>query len=94
MTDSHGERQSRKHLTDIDIAKILALAKAVMPQRQIAALIKCSQKAVQHTLVTYLFETFQGRNPQREYKRKTTKHEDRYIERLEAIQLNFTQRYH
>jgi len=81
MTDSHGERQSRKHLTDIDIAKILALAKAVMPQRQIAALIKCSQKAVQHTLATYLFETFQGRNPRREYKRKTTEREDRYIER-------------
>ena len=42
--------------------------------------MKCSQKAVQHTLVTYTFETFQGHNPQREYEWKTTKHEDRYIE--------------
>src|SRR5438046_214865 len=43
--------------------------------------MKCSQKAIQHTLTTYLFETFQGRNPRREYKRKTIEREDRYIER-------------
>jgi len=52
-----------------------------MPQRKIAALMKCSQKAVQHTLATYLFETFQGRNLRQEYKRKTTEREDHYIER-------------
>ena len=81
MANLHDDRQSRKHLTDVDIGKILGLAKALMPQRQIASLIKCSQKAVQHTLATYLFETFQGRNPRREYKRKTSEREDRYIER-------------
>ena len=81
MADSPVERQPRKHLTDIDIAKILTLAKAIMPQRKIAALMKCSQKAVQHTLATYLFETFQGRNLRQEYKRKTTEREDHYIER-------------
>ena len=70
-----------KHLTDIDIAKILRLAKAALSKRKIAALINCGQSAVQHTLVTYLFETFQGHNPQRQYKHKTTEREDRYIER-------------
>jgi Transposase/DDE superfamily endonuclease len=80
--DKQPERDKGKHLTDVDIGKILGLAKALMPQRTIATLMKCSQKAVQHTLATYLFETFQGRNPRREYKRKTTKREDRYIERV------------
>ena len=70
-----------KHLTDIDIAKILGLAKAAVSQRKIAALMKCGKSAVQHTLATYLFETFQGRNPRRRYKHKTTEREDRYIER-------------
>src|SRR5579859_5431039 len=74
-------RAKGKHLTDIAIAKILGLAKGLLPQRKIAALMKCTQKAIQHTLVTYLFETFQGKNPRWEYKRKTTKREDRYIER-------------
>ena len=73
-------RAGGKYLTDIDIAKILGLNKGLLPQRQIAALMKCSQKAVQHTLATYVFETFQGKNPRREYKQKTTKREDRYIE--------------
>ena len=72
-------RAGGKHLTDVDIAKILGLAKGLLPQRQIAALMKCSQKAVQHTIATYVFETFQGKNPRREYKRKTTKLEDRFI---------------
>ena len=69
-----------QQLTDIDIAKILGLAKAALSQRKIAALIKCSKSAVQHTLATYLFETFQGRNPRQPYKHKTTEREDRYIE--------------
>ena len=81
MADSHQARHLGQHLTDIDIAKILALAKAEIPQREIASLMKCSKNAVQHTLATYLFETFQGLNPRREYQRKTTKREDRYIER-------------
>src|SRR5271169_5148333 len=81
MDNPPAERQARQHLTDIDIGKILGLAKGLIPQRQIASFMKCSQKAVQHTLATYLFETFQGRNPRRNYKRKTTDREDRYIER-------------
>jgi hypothetical protein len=72
-------RVTGQHLTDIDIAKILGLAKGLFPQRKIATLMKCSQKAVQHTLVTYVFETFQGKNLWHKYQRKTTKLEDRHI---------------
>ena len=81
MTGSPAAHTKGKHLTDIDIGKILRLAKGLIPQRKIASLIKCSQKAIQHTLATYLFETFQGHNPRRNYQRKTYEHEDQYIER-------------
>ena len=81
MTDTSDFRPSGKHLTDIEIAKILGCNKGGATQREIAGYIRCSQKAVQHTLATYLFETFQGRNARRDYKRKTTQREDRYIER-------------
>jgi hypothetical protein len=70
-----------EHLSDIHIAMILALDKVSIPQRKIASLIKTSRTAVQRALTTYNFETFQGRNPRRDYQRKTTKREDRYIER-------------
>jgi hypothetical protein len=74
-------RHSREHLSDVDIAKILALDKASTSHRNIASLVKCSRTAVQNALAAYTFETFQGRNQRREYKRKTTEREDRYIER-------------
>ena len=73
-------RESEKYLTNINIAKILSLGKALLLQWKIAALMKCSQKAIQHTLVTYIFETFQGKNPRRDYQWKTTEHKDQYIE--------------
>ena len=60
-------REKGKHLTDVDIGKILGLAKALLSQRKIASPMKCSLKAVQHTLATYIFETFQGRDQRREY---------------------------
>jgi hypothetical protein len=72
-------REKWKHLSDVDIGKILGLAKAALPQRKIAALMKCTQNAIQNILATYLFETFQGRNPRRNYLRKTSEREDRYI---------------
>jgi hypothetical protein len=81
MSSHSADRDSGKHLSDVDIGKILGLAKALLPQRQIATLMKCSKTAIQNILATYLFETFQGRNPRRDYKRKTTEREDRYIER-------------
>jgi DNA-binding Lrp family transcriptional regulator len=81
MTDSSVMRKVREHLSGIDIVKILALDKVSIPQREIASLVKCSRKAVQNALANYLFETFSGRKPRREYQRKTTNREDRYIER-------------
>ena len=41
---------------------------------------------IQNILVTYLFETFQGCNPHRNYLRKTSEREDRYI--LSALHQN------
>lgn len=82
MTDAHGSRTSGQHLTDIEIAKILGLAKGGKSQREIARLMHCSQKPVHNALTNYDFDTFQGRDQRREYKRKTTVREDRYIERV------------
>jgi DDE superfamily endonuclease/Transposase len=79
--DSPTLRKVGQHLSDIDIAKILALDKVSIPQRKIASLVKCARKAVRNALSNYTFETFQGRNARREYQRKTTEREDRYIER-------------
>jgi len=75
------QHSAGKHLSDIYIAMILALDKVSISQWQIAALIKTSRTAVQHTLQTYTFETFQELNQRGEYRRKTTRCEDRYIER-------------
>src|SRR5579859_4717239 len=63
-------REKGKHLSDIDIGKILRLAKADMPQRKIASLMKTALHTIQNILATYLFETFHGRNPRRNYPRK------------------------
>ena len=43
--------------------------------------MNCSLHAVQHALAHYDFETFQRQDPRREYPRKTTKSEDKHIER-------------
>ena len=79
-------RQKGKHFSDVDIGKILRLAKAAWPQRKIAALMKCTQNAIQNILAIYVFETFQGRNPRREYPQKTFEQEDKYI--LHVLQQN------
>ena len=76
------QHKAGEHLSDVYIAMILALDKVTIFQRKIAALIKISRTAVQRALQTYTFETFQGRNTRREYKRKTSEHEDRYIEHV------------
>jgi hypothetical protein len=87
MENNPPTRRPGKHLSDVDIGKILGLAKAAMPQRKIAALMKCSKNAIQNILAKYLFETFQRRNPRREYQRKTSEREDRYI--LRALNQNY-----
>jgi len=81
MENASTLRHLGQHLSDVEIGKVLGLAKVELSQREIANLMNCSKKAVQHTIETYNFDTFQGRNLHREYERKTTKHEDRYIER-------------
>jgi hypothetical protein len=80
MTDAHGLRTSGQHLNDIEIAKVLGLAKGGKSQREIARLMHCSQKPIHNALANYDFDTFQGHDQRREYKRKTTVHEDQYIE--------------
>src|SRR5579859_4406827 len=75
------ERKAGKHLSDIEIAEILTLGKVNISQPKITLLLKCSRKAIEDTVTMDCFETFQGCNPWREYKRKTTEREDWYIER-------------
>ena len=74
------KQRRREHLSDIDIAKILALDKASTSQWEIASLVECSRTGVQGVLTTYTFETFQRCNPWRDYQHKTTQREDQYIE--------------
>jgi len=76
------ERRSGEHLSDIDVAKILALDKVVTSQREIASLVKCSRNAVRKAIASFVFKTFQGCNQRPEYKCKTTQREDRYIKRI------------
>ena len=80
MNENKAPRAKGQHLNDIEIAKVLGLDKAGKSQREIARLMHCTQKLVQNTLINYDFDMFQGRNTRREYKRKITKREDRYIE--------------
>ena len=75
-------QEKGKHLSDVDIGKILGLAKAALSRRKIAVLIKTGLHTIQNILVTYLFETFQGHNSRRICQRKTSELEDRYILRV------------
>jgi len=81
MTEPLAVRCNEKHLSNVDITKILALDKASTFQWEIASLVKCSWTGIQRVLATYDFETFQRCNPWREYQRKITQHENQYIER-------------
>ena len=49
--------------------------------------MKYTQSVIQNILAIYLFETFQGLNPRREYLRKTSEREDRYV--LRVLQQNY-----
>ena|SRR5579859_5194699 len=62
MENIPSTREKGKHLSDVDIGKMLGLAKAAWPQREIAALMKCTQNTIQYILTTYLFKTFQRHN--------------------------------
>jgi len=60
MGDAPEPRTKSMHLTNLQIAKIFGLAKVNMSQQKMRSLMKCSASAIQHTLVTFLFETFNG----------------------------------
>ena len=50
------EWDKTKHLSDVDIGKILGLAKALCPQRKISSLMKCSRNTLKHILATSLLK--------------------------------------
>ena len=87
MTENQAPCIKGQHLNDIEIAKVLRLDKASKSLREIACLIHCITKPVQNALASYDFDTFQGCDTHREYKQKTTKWKDRYIEH--ALKQNF-----
>src|SRR5579859_1365652 len=81
MSDSPAIHKLGQHLSDIQVAFVLAFDKVKVTQREIASLVKCSRKAVRNALANYTFETFKGRKPRRNYQRITTKDEDKTIEK-------------
>ena len=87
MTENLAPRVKGQHLNNIEIAKVLGLDKAGKSLREIARLMHCTPKPVRNALANYDFDTFQGHDTRREYKPKTTKWEDRYIEH--ALKQNF-----
>jgi hypothetical protein len=80
MNDSTASGKDGQHLSDIQIAFVLAFHQAKVTQRTIAKFVKCSLGAFRNIFDSYTFDTFKGRQPQREYQRKTTDREDRYME--------------
>ena len=87
MTENQAPHTKGQHLNDIEIAKVLGLNKGGKSLREIASLMHCTPKPIRNALANYDFDTFQGRDTRREYKRKMTKWEDQYIER--ALKQNF-----
>ena len=67
MSDAPEPRTKGMHLTNIEIAKILRLAKMKISQQKITSLMKCNAKAINHMLMTFLFETFNGHHQYHEY---------------------------
>ena len=70
------------HLSDSEIAKILALDHSGLSTRAIASEVVCSQSTVSRILQTYDYKTFNSRDRTRIRKRKTTEHEDRILTRV------------
>ena len=76
-----------KHLIDVDIVKILDLAKGNISQRKIASFMKYSQKTIQYTLAIYLFETFSRNQFMARIQMKNNKQEDNDI--MHALKKNY-----
>ena len=68
-----------KHLTDVEIAKCLTLAKNKWTQEAIADDLGCSQSTVQRTLTKYTYETFVMCKQTSGRQRKTTTDDDRHL---------------
>ena len=68
MAENEAPHMKGKHLTDIEIAKVLGLDKAGKSLREIACLMHCTPKPVRTALANYDFDTFQGRDTRHEYK--------------------------
>ena len=68
-----------KHLTDVEIAKCLTLAKNKWKQQAIANELSCNQSTVRRTLRKYTFETFITRQQTPARQGKTTKDDDRHL---------------
>jgi hypothetical protein len=79
MNDSQAIHKFGQHLSDIQVAFILAFDKVKVTQRKIASLVNCSRNAVRTALTNYTFETFKGCKPRRNYQRITTEDEDKTI---------------
>ena len=79
MSDAPAQHEFGRHLSDIQIAFVLALDKVKTTQRKIASLVKCSRKAIRNALANYTFETFKGRKARRKYQCVTTECEDQDI---------------
>jgi len=70
------------HLSDSEIAKILALHHSDLSTRAIASEVVRSQSMVSRILRTYDYKTFNARDRTCITKRKTTEHEDRILTRI------------
>ena len=67
------------HLSDSEIAKILALHHSGLSTRAIASEVARSQSTVSRILRTYDYKTFNARDRTHITKRKTTEREDRIL---------------
>ena len=79
MNDSQAIHKFGQHLSDIQVAFVLAFDKVKVTQQKIASLVNCSRNAVRTALTNYTFETFKGCKPRRNYQRITTEDEDKTI---------------
>jgi len=82
MSENEVPHKKGQYLNDINIAKILELAKAGKSQQEIASLMHCTKNLIQNALANYDFDMFQGHGLRCELQRKTTKRENQYIERV------------
>jgi len=79
MNDSQAIHKFGQHLSDIQVAFVLAFDKVKVTQQKIASLVHCSRNAVRTALTNYTFETFKGCKPHCNYQRITTEDEDKTI---------------